>query len=55
MRARTKGRVSKVPHKLSDSKTFTPEDIAEAKRRITARRRSIENERIDREVEEQLK
>lgn len=55
MREREKDRVPKTPHKVGNATVFTEEQIAQAKRRITQRRRAIEDERIDREVEERLK
>lgn len=56
MRLCSKGTAPKKPHKMSKQhKAYTPEEISEAKRRITARRRAIEDKQIDREVEERLK
>ena len=55
MRLKPRARMKK-PHKLQDNpKVYTEEQVAKAKRQITQRRRAIEDERIDREVEERLK
>lgn len=57
MRICSKAGVSNKPYKPTPQKTavFTQEQVAEAKRRVTQRRRAIEDAQIDREVEERVR